>query len=52
MKDVTERANKQWGENPEGEDRKREKEEYLIRGFLRGYPPVKFEPVKVGKINT
>ncbi|HFI9382557.1 DNAase [Vibrio parahaemolyticus] len=49
MKDVTERANKQWGENPEGEDRKREKEEYLIRGFLRGYPPIKCEPVKVGK---
>lgn len=49
MKDVTERANKQWGENSEGEDRKREKEEYLIRGFLRGYPPIKCEPVKVGK---
>ncbi len=49
MKELTKRANKQWGEIPESEDRKREKEEYLIRGFLSGYPPIKCELVEVGK---
>ncbi|WP_316247014.1 hypothetical protein [Vibrio parahaemolyticus] len=29
MKDVTERANKQWGENPEGEDRKKGKKKNI-----------------------
>ncbi|HHF2909119.1 DNAase [Vibrio alginolyticus] len=49
MKELTKRANKQWGEIPESEDRKREKEEYLIKGFLSGYPPIKCEIVEVGK---
>ncbi|GAJ70192.1 LOW QUALITY PROTEIN: hypothetical protein JCM18904_889 [Vibrio sp. JCM 18904] len=49
MKELTKRANKQGGEIPESEDRKREKEEYLIRGFLSGYPPIKCELVEVGK---
>ncbi len=49
MKELTKRANKQCGEIPESEDRKREKEEYLIRGFLSGYPPIKCELVEVGK---
>ncbi len=49
MRDFTERANRQWGENPEREEMILEKEKYLIDSFYYSYPPIKCENVKIGK---
>lgn len=49
MNDFRRRANRQWGEEPETEEAEKEKEDYLIGAFMRGYPPIKCETVKIGK---
>ncbi len=49
MNDFRTRANRRWGEEPETEERKKEKEDFLIGAFLRGYPPIKCETVKIGR---
>ncbi len=49
MKGLRKRANRRWGEEPETEERKKDKEDFLLRAFLRGYPPIKCETVNIGR---
>ncbi|GAL04596.1 Mg-dependent DNase [Photobacterium aphoticum] len=40
-----------WGENPESQEDIREKQEFLLGRFLRAFPPIKCEEVKI-RTNT
>lgn len=48
MNDAIAYANHRWGAEPMNEAKKREKEEYLVGEFLRGYPPIKCQAIEIG----
>ncbi|HCG8545438.1 TPA: DNAase [Vibrio parahaemolyticus] len=49
MNDAIDYANHRWGLEPINEEKKRAKEEFLVREFLRGYPPIKCQAIDVGE---
>ncbi|EIO9261684.1 DNAase [Vibrio alginolyticus] len=49
MNDAIAYANHRWGMDPINEEKKRAKEEFLVGEFLRGYPPIKCQDIKIGE---
>ncbi len=48
MNDAYRWVNYRYGEEPETEEQKKNKEDYLIDEFMRAYPPIKCEAVNIG----
>ncbi|NVC65195.1 Mg-dependent DNase [Vibrio sp. 05-20-BW147] len=49
MKNAYRYANKVWGNLPDSDDDSIERNDYLLGSYLRSYPPIKCESVKIGK---
>ncbi|MGF1726535.1 DNAase [Photobacterium nomapromontoriensis] len=48
MNEAQEYAEKRWGVDPECQDKIKRKQDFLLGNFLRAYPPIKCEEVKIG----
>ncbi|MGF1726536.1 DNAase [Photobacterium nomapromontoriensis] len=47
MNEAYDFAKRCWGEEPENQDEIKEKKEFILDSFLRAYPPIKCEEVKI-----